>query len=37
MQPVDGVFDQRVETVLAIIEISGLAPGGTPFLCVGRM
>jgi hypothetical protein len=27
MEPVDGAFDQRVETVQAIIDISGLAPG----------
>jgi hypothetical protein len=27
MQPTDGAFDQRVETVQAMIEIGGLAPG----------
>jgi carboxypeptidase T len=27
MEPVDGAFDQRVETVQAIIDISGLSPG----------
>ena len=27
MQPVDGIFDQRVETVQAFIDITGLSPG----------
>jgi len=33
MEPVDGAFDQRVETVQAIIDISGLTPGRQHRFC----